>query len=186
MNSLTDDYTEFLIYKMKEKVPPNSSIFDLNYKIILDLLDKNTNTNDNNINNNEEENNNNIDKEEKKINEEENESNENYDEEEMNIQMSNKLSELKQALKENNTSLEEELNGEVKVLEDQNNKKINGINKEIFFGLMTKFNIEIEEKVKDAIFELFKIENDILVKSENDLFLLDFDKLCSILEVDSQ
>ena len=183
--SLSDDYTEFLIYKMKEKVPPNSSIFDLNYKIILDLLDKNANTNDNNINNNEEENNN-IDKEEKKINEEENESNDNYDEEEMNIQMSNKLSELKQALKENNTSLEEELNGEVKVLEDQNNKKINGINKDIFFALMTKFNIEIEEKVKDSIFDLFKIENDILVKSESELFLLDFDKLCSILEVDSQ
>ena len=183
--SLSDDYTEFLIYKMKEKVPPNSSIFDLSYKIILDLLDKNANTNDNNINNNEEENNN-IDKEEKKINEEENESNDNYDEEEMNIQMSNKLSELKQALKENNTSLEEELNGEVKVLEDQNNKKINGINKDIFFALMTKFNIEIEEKVKDSIFDLFKIENDILVKSENELFLLDFDKLCSILEVDTQ
>ena len=183
--SLSDDYTEFLIYKMKEKVPPNSSIFDLNYKIILDLLDKNANTNDNNINNNEEENNN-IDKEEKKINEEENESNDNYDEEEMNIQMSNKLSELKQALKDNNTSLEEELNDKIKILEDQNNKKINGINKDIFFALMTKFNIEIEEKVKDSIFDLFKIENDILVKSENELFLLDFDKLCSILEVDSK
>ena len=49
---LTDDYTEFLIYKMKEKVPENSSIFDLNYKIILDLLDRNTN----NINNNNEKN----------------------------------------------------------------------------------------------------------------------------------
>ena len=183
--SLSDDYTEFLIYKMKEKVPPNSSIFDLSYKIILDLLDKNANTNDNNINNNEEENNN-IDKEEKKINEEENESNDNYDEEEMNIQMSNKLSELKQALKDNNTSLEEELNDKIKILEDQNNKKINGINKDIFFALMTKFNIEIEEKVKDSIFDLFKIENDILVKSENELFLLDFDKLCSILEVDSK
>ena len=203
--SLTDDYTEFLIYKMKEKVPPDSSIFDLNYKIILDLLDKNTNTNTNennnnivnnsvnennnnetNTNNNENEGNNN----EKKINEEDNESNENnemnMDEEEMNIQMSNKLSELKQALKDNKTTLEEECNNKVKILEDQNNTKINGINKDVFFDLMNKYNIEIEDKVKESIFDLFKIENDILVKSEGELFLLDFDKLCSILDADAK
>ena len=100
----------------------------------------------------------------------------------MNIKMSNKLSELKQALKDNNTSLEEQSKNQIKMFEDQNNKKINGINKDIFFGLMEKYNIEIEEKVKEAIFDLFKIENDILNKSENELFLLDYDKLCSILE----
>ena len=196
---LTDDYTEFLIYKMKEKVPENSSIFDLNYKIILDLLDRNTNNinnnNENNVENNVE--NNNIkEQEEKNIkeeenenenlneneNENENESKENYDEDEMNILMSNKLTELKQALKENNTNLEEECKDNITSLEDQNNKKINGINKDIFFGIMEKYNIEIEEKVKEAIFDLFKIENDILVKSESELFLLDYDKLCSILE----
>ena len=193
--SLSDDYTEFLIYKMKEKVPENSSIFDLNYKIILDLLDRNTNNINNNVENNVEnniENNVNKEQEEKNIkeeekengneNENENESKDNYDEDEMNIQMSNKLTELKQALKINNTNLEEECKDNITVIEDENNKKINGINKDIFFGLMEKYNIEIEEKVKEAIFDLFKIENDILVKSESELFLLDFDKLCSILE----
>ena len=223
--TLTDDYTEFLIYKMKEKVPENSSIFDLNYKIILDLLERNTNNNtnlSNNTNNNNNNNTNNVNnfenndivdntdnfnnadkvekvdnvnindnedkkEEEKKVNEEENDSNENIDEEEMNIQMSNKLSELKEALKNNNKSLEEECKDKIKVFDDQyNNKKINGINKDVFFGVMKKYNIEIEEKVKEAIFDLFKIENDILIKSENELFLLDFDKLSSILECETK
>ena len=171
---------------MKEKLPENSSIFDLNYKIILDLLDRNINNtnNTNNINNtNKEQEEKNIKEEE---NENENESNKNYDEDEMNILMSNKLTELKQALKDNNTNLEEECGDKITSIEEQNNKKINGINKDIFFGIMEKYNIEIEEKIKEAIFDLFKIENDILDKSENELFLLDYDKLSSILEYESK
>ena len=168
--SLSDDYTEFLIYKMKEKVPENHSIFDLNYTIILDLLDKDINNNIN-INN---------DKEEKKI-DEENESKENFEEEEMNIQMSNKLSELKQALKENNTTFNDECKDKMKIFEDENKNKINGINKDDFFDLMKKYNIDIEDKVKDAIFDLFKLDTDVLLKSESEFFLLDYDKLCSIL-----
>ena len=171
--TLTDDYTEFLIYKMKEKVPEGGSIFDLNYKIILDLLDKSINSNNSN--------NNNTNKEETKIKEEENESKENYEDEEMNIQMSNKLSELKQVLKDNNTTLDEECKDKVKTIEDENNKKIRGINKDAFFDVMKKYNIDIEEKVKEAIFDLFKLDYDTLVKSENELFLLDYDKLCTIL-----
>ena len=164
--SLTDDYTEFLIYKMKEQVPEKSSIFELNYKIILDLLDKTINSN---VNNNNPEN------EEKKIKEEDNESKENNEEEEINVQMSNKLSELKQALKDNNTTLDDEFKDKIKIIEDENNKKVNGINKDEFFDIMKKYNIDIEDKVKEAIFDLFKIE------TENELLLLDFDKLCSIL-----
>ena len=171
--TLTDDYTEFLIYKMKEKVPEGGSIFDLNYKIILDLLDKSINSN-NSYNNN-------TNKQETKIKEEENESKDNNEEEEMNIQMSNKLSELKQALKDNDTTLDEECKDKVKTIEDENNKKIKGINKDAFFDVMKKYNINIEEKVKEAIFDLFKLDYDTLVKSENELFLLDYDKLCSIL-----
>ena len=190
--NLTDDYTEFLIYKMKEKVPENSSIFDLNYKVILDLLDKNI------ISNNTEKSIKEDEKEEKKMKEdeeeeekkikedEEEESKENYDEDEMNIQMSNKLSELKQALKDNNTSLEEECKDKIKTVEEQNNKKVKGINKDIFFDVMKKYNIEVEEEIKEAIFDLFKIETDLLINSESELFLLDYDKLCSILEFDTQ
>ena len=164
--SLTDDYTEFLIYKMKEKVPENSSIFDLNYKIIMDLLDKSLNSNVNH---------NSTEKEEKKIKEDENESKENFEDDEINIEMSNKLSELKQALKDNNTNLNDEFKDKIKIIEDENKKKINGVNKDEFFDVMKKYNLDIEDKIKQAMFDLFKIEN------ENDQFLLDFDKLCSIL-----
>ena len=240
--NLTDDYTEFLIYKMKEKVPEKSSIFDLNYKIIIDLLDRNINSNlDNNLNNNankeenldkketeekddkkvkeervekEEEEDKKVkeekvekevkeekeekkkeEKEEKKEKEEkvekeekeeekdeENENGSESNEDEMNIHMSNKLSELKQVLKDNNTSLGEECKDQIKIVENQNNKKINGINKDIFFGIMQKYNIEIEDKVKEAIFDLFKLDSDTLINSQSELFLLDYDKLCNILE----
>ena len=104
----------------------------------------------------------------------------------MNIKMSNKLSELKQALKDNNTSLEEQSKNQIKMFEDQNNKKINGINKDVFFGIMTRLNIEIEDKVKDAIFDLFKLDSDTLINSQSELFLLDFDKLCSILDFENK
>ena len=119
-------------------------------------------------------------KKKKKI-DEENESKENFEEEEMNIQMSNKLSELKQALKENNTTFNEECKEKMKIFEDENKNKINGIKKDDFFDLMKKYNIEIEDKVKDAIFDLFKLDTDVLLKSESEFFLLDYDKLCSIL-----
>ena len=201
---------------MKEKVPENSSIFDLNYKVLLEILDRSiinvnkTNTTnelnyktdeinysdskkteeinkpkpDENIkpeDNKTDENkintkgNNGIKdnkEEEKKVNEEEDESKENNDDDEMNIIMSNKLSELKQALKDNNNSFENECKDKVKILEEENDKKINGINKDIFFEIMKKYNIEIEDKVKEAIFELFKIEEDTLIKKEGELFML--------------
>ena len=171
--SLTDDYTEFLIYKMKERVPEKSSIFDLDYSIILELLDKNliNNINDSNDTNKDED---------KKISEVEDESKDSYDEEEMNIKMSNKLSELKEALKNNNTNLKEECKDKVQIFEDENNTKMNGISKDAFFGVFDKYHVNIKNKVKDAIFDLFKIETS-NYGYDNDIYLLDYDKLCSIL-----
>ena len=174
--SLTDDYTEFLIYKMKERVPEKSSIFDLDYSIILELLDKNliNNINESNDTNKEED---------KKINEvedESKESKESYDEEEMNIKMSNKLSELKEALKNNNTNLKEECKDKVQIFEYENNTKMNGISKDAFFGVFDKYHVNVKNKVKDAIFDLFKIETS-NYGYDNDIYLLDYDKLCSIL-----
>ena len=171
--SLTDDYTEFLIYKMKERVPEKSSIFDLDYSIILELLDKNliNNINDSNDTNKDED---------KKISEVEDESKDSYDEEEMNIKMSNKLSELKEALKNNNTNLKEECKDKVQIFEDENNTKMNGISKDAFFGVFDKYHVNIKNKVKDAIFDLFKIETS-NYGYDNDIYMLDYDKLCSIL-----
>ena len=68
---------------MKEKLPENSSIFDLNYKIVFELLDRSLiNVNSNKIN------------DEKKIIEEENESRDNEENTDINAKISNKLSEL--------------------------------------------------------------------------------------------
>jgi hypothetical protein len=171
--SLTDDYTEFLIYKMKERVPEKSSIFDLDYSIILELLDKKliNNINDSNDINKDED---------QKINEVEDESKDSYDEEEMNIKMSNKLSELKEAFKKNNTNLKEECKDKVQIFEDENNTKMNGISKDDFFGVFDKYHVNIKNKVKDAIFDLFKIETS-NYGYDNDIYMLDYDKLCSIL-----
>ena len=175
--SLSDDYTEFLIYKMKGKVPENSSIFDLNYKIIFDLLDRDSN----NILDNEDKK-----EEETKIKEDEKEESKDNEDDEINLKVSNRLSELKQTLKNNHISFENECKDKVKTIEEQNNKKIHGINKDILFGIMEKYNIEIEEKIKEAIIDLFKIENENLVKSENELIILDYDKLFSILDFDTK
>lgn len=169
--SLPDEYTEFLIYKMKENLPENSSIFDLNYKIVLELLDRSLIKINNNRNNDE-----------KKIIEEENESRDNYEENtDIKVKITNKLIELKDALKNNNINLDDETKDKLHSFNDENNKVINGIDKDTFFGLMEKYNIAIDDKVKEAIFDLFKIESDAQTKSENDLFLLDYDKLSSIL-----
>ena len=173
--SLTDDYTEFLIYKMKVKVPENSSILDLNFKIILDLLDKNISSS--NIDNRDQK-----EMEEKIIKEDEEESKEDVDE--LNTQMSNILSQFKLILKDNNTTFEDECKDKVKTIVMKDNKKIHGINKDIFFVIIEKYNIEIEEKIKKAIIDLFKIDNDDFVKNENELILLDYDKLYSILNFD--
>ena len=46
---------------------------------------------------------------------------------------------------------------------------------------MEKNNITIDDKEKEAIIDLLKIESEALTKSENELLLLDYDKLSSIL-----
>ena len=153
--SLSDDYTEFLIYKMKENAPKDSSIFDLNYSIILDLLNRE------------------IKEDNVKINEEK-------DEEKINIKISNALSELKKKLKNNETTFEEECKDNIRNFFD-NNKNIKGINKDIFFGLFEKYNIQLENELKKSIFELFKLDENILLQSESELFLLDYNKLNFIL-----
>ena len=38
---LEDESMEYLIYKMKKNVPPNNSIFDLNYEVMIDLMETN-------------------------------------------------------------------------------------------------------------------------------------------------
>ena len=171
--NINDDYYQFLLYKMKTNTPEKSSIFELNYKIILEILDKNINLNSTynfpNLSNN-------TNKEEKKINEEDNEL-----EDKINLQIGLVLKELKQTLSNNNTNFEEECKSIIHNL-DFENKKLKGIEKEDFFKIFKKYKIQVEEKIKEYIFELFKLENIASKNKENDSTLIDYDRIWSLLK----
>ena len=173
--NLSDDYYQYLLYKMKEKIPEKSSIFELNYKIILDILEKNINPNSTyNLQKLKKKNSN---EEECKIIEEENEMEENKN----NLKIGLVLKELKQTLLNNNTNFEEECKSIIHNL-DVENKKIKGIEKDDFFKIFTKYKIEVEEKIKESIFDLFKLENITFNNKKNDSTLIDYERIWSLLK----
>ena len=166
--NLSDDYYQFLLYKMKENITEKSSIFDLNYKIILDLLERDINLNG--ISNN-------LNPEENKIIDEETET----EEEKINIQVGLVLKELKQAMIKNKTNFEDECRSIIHNLEIEN-KKVKGIDKDDFFRIFKKYKIEIDENAKNYIFDLFKVENSVMKDKENDMTLIDYDKIWTVMK----
>ena len=166
--NLSDDYYQFLLYKMKENTIEKSSIFDLNYKIILDLLERDINLNG--ISNN-------LNPEENKIIDEETET----EEEKINIQVGLVLKELKQAMIKNKTNFEDECRSIIHNLEIEN-KKVKGIDKDDFFRIFKKYKIEIDENAKNYIFDLFKVENSVMKDKENDMTLIDYDKIWTVMK----
>ena len=166
--NLSDDYYQFLLYKMKENTIEKSSIFDLNYKVILDLLERDINLNG--ISNN-------LNPEENKIIDEETET----EEEKINIQVGLVLKELKQAMIKNKTNFEDECRSIIHNLEIEN-KKVKGIDKDDFFRIFKKYKIEIDENAKNYIFDLFKVENSVMKDKENDMTLIDYDKIWTVMK----
>ena len=166
--NLSDDYYQFLLYKMKENITEKSSIFDLNYKVILDLLERDINLNG--ISNN-------LNTEENKIIDEETET----EEEKINIQVGLVLKELKQAMIKNKTNFEDECRSIIHNLEIEN-KKVKGIDKDDFFRIFKKYKIEIDENAKNYIFDLFKVENSVMKDKENDMTLIDYDKIWTVMK----
>jgi hypothetical protein len=166
--NLSDDYYQFLLYKMKENTAEKSSIFDLNYKVILDLLERDINLNG--ISNN-------LNPEENKIIDEETET----EEEKINIQVGLVLKELKQAMIKNKTNFEDECRSIIHNLEIEN-KKVKGIDKDDFFRIFKKYKIEIDENAKNYIFDLFKVENSVMKDKENDMTLIDYDKIWTVMK----
>ena len=166
--NLSDDYYQFLLYKMKENITEKSSIFDLNYKVILDLLERDINLNG--ISNN-------LNPEENKIIDEETET----EEEKINIQVGLVLKELKQAMIKNKTNFEDECRSIIHNLEIEN-KKVKGIDKDDFFRIFKKYKIEIDENAKNYIFDLFKVENSVMKDKENDMTLIDYDKIWTVMK----
>ena len=166
--NLSDDYYQFLLYKMKENITEKSSIFDLNYKVILDLLERDINLNG--ISNN-------LNPEENKIIDEETET----EEEKINIQVGLVLKELKQAMIKNKTNFEDECRSIIHNLEIEN-KKVKGIDKDDFFRIFKKYKIELDENAKNYIFDLFKVENSVMKDKENDMTLIDYDKIWTVMK----
>ena len=166
--NLSDDYYQFLLYKMKENTIEKSSIFDLNYKVILDLLERDINLNG--ISNN-------LNPEENKIIDEETET----EEEKINIQVGLVLKELKQAMIKNKTNFEDECRSIIHNLEIEN-KKVKGIDKDDFFRIFKKYKIELDENAKNYIFDLFKVENSVMKDKENDMTLIDYDKIWTVMK----
>ena len=169
-----NEYYQYLLFKMKENAPEKSSIFSLNYQFILDILEREIILNSNNDIQNLSDNTN---KDENRINEEDNESEDNK----INLQISLIFKELKQALINNKTNFEEECKSIIQNL-DFDNKKINLIDKEEFFNILQKYKIEVEENIKQVIFMMFKLENNALEISQNDITLMDYDKILSFLK----
>ena len=97
------------------------------------------------------------------------------------LQMDIAFKELKQALLDNKTNFEDECKTIIQNY-SFNNKKINGIDKDDFFNIFQKYKIDLEEKVKETIFDLFKVENTEIEKNQNDITLIDYDKILSILK----
>ena len=160
--NLSDEYYQFLLYKMKKETPEQSSIFELGIKILLDILEKNVLINSNSDLKNSNDN----------INNEENR---------LHVQIGIAFKELKQALLDNKTNFEDECKTIIQNY-SFNNKKINGIDKDDFFNIFQKYKIDVEEKVKKTIFDLFKVENSEIESSQNDITLVDYDKILSFLK----
>ena len=160
--NLSDEYYQFLLYKMKKETPEQSSIFELDIKILLDILEKNVLINSKSDLKNSNDN----------INNEENR---------LHVQIGIAFKELKQALLDNKTNFEDECKTIIQNY-SFNNKKINGIDKDDFFNIFQKYKIDVEEKVKKTIFDLFKVENSELESSQNDITLIDYDKILSFLK----
>ena len=160
--NLSDEYYQYLLYKMKEKAPEQTSIFELDTKILLDILERNIMINSNSDLQNLTEN--------------------TFGEESrVHIHISAALKELKKALLDNKTNFEDECKTIIQNY-SFNNKKVNGIDKDDFFNIFQKYKIDVEEKVKQSIFEFFKVENSEIESSQNDISLVDYDKILSFIK----
>ena len=152
---LNDDLMEYLIYKMKSMVPEGRSIFDLNYKIILELLSRDIHESI----------------EEEKNNEEEDEK----ESDDLSKQISNKLSDFKNNMIKENTDLEKVFKDKVQTFKDEQND-YEVIEKNVFFEMMEKYDITVNEEIKETIYKLFINESPICTNNGT-VMMMDFKKL---------
>ena len=192
---LDDDLMEFLIYKMKSSVPENHSISDLNYKIILDLLNRKTDQNieiqenheirekhenrenpENQENYSENfENPENLEEDEKNKDEEEDEKD--NDKDDISKKISDKLSDFKNNMIKKDTDLEKVCMDKVQKFNDnEKNDDFEVIEKDDFFEIMENYGVTVNEEIKETIYTLFINENPICTNNGAKM-MMDFKKL---------
>ena len=96
--------------------------------------------------------------------------------------MSNKLSELKKEMKKKGETLDEVFGDIVEEIQDEENNKYSIMEKNNFFEKMENYGVKMDGKIKEAMYDLFKLEYDQGEnKNENEIQFIDFNKLKQIL-----
>ena len=141
---------DFLLYIMKKNTDENCSMFDFNYSIILELLERKLP--DDFVDN---------------ITEGESD--------EISQLISNKLSEFKYNMEQNKVDLEKVCADKIQKFVI-NNKNIEVIEKKEFFELMEKYKVSLDEQIKDIIYKLFIVEEPEITENGK-VQMMDFIKL---------
>jgi hypothetical protein len=151
---LDDRLMEYLFYKMKSSVPENHSIFDLNPQIITDCLNM-------------------------KIPEDF----EYHDIDEMSKKINDKLTDFSDKMKEEQKDLEKVYEDKVKTF-NVNDKEYECIEKDIFFDVMEKYGITLEEEIKTKIYEFFIVDEPTCT-DKGKVMMMDFSKLKTLFTTGS-
>ena len=151
---LDDRLMEYLFYKMKSSVPENHSIFDLNPKIITDCLNMQIP-----------------------------EDFEYQDIDEMSNKINDKLTEFSNKMIEEQKDLEKVYGDKVKTF-NVNDKEYECIEKDIFFDVMEKYGVTLEEEIKNKIYEFFIVEEPVCT-NEGKVMMMDFNKLKTLFTTGS-
>ncbi len=151
---LDDTLMEYLFYKMKSSVPENHSIFDLNPNIITECLNIQIP-----------------------------EDFEYHDFDEMNNKINEKLTEFSNKMIDDQKDLEKVYGDKVKTF-NVNDKEYECIEKDIFFDVMEKYGVTLEEEIKNKIYEFF-IVNEPTCTNEGNTMMMDFSKLKTLFTTGS-
>ena len=140
LNIIFDDETmEYLVYEMKKNVPENNSIFDLNYQIILNLLEKD--------------------------------------------EIGDIFNNIKNNLTNKQTTIDKECQDYINVVEYEEFKFLI-IKKDDFFKVLENLGISLEDKMKESIYECFKIE--IETDKTEQVLWMEYDKIRSEFEFEDK
>ena len=151
---LDDRLMEYLFYKMKSSVPENHSIFDLNPQIITECLNMQIP-----------------------------EDFEYHDIDELSNKINDKLTEFSNKMIDDQKDLEKVYGDKVKTF-NVNDKEYECIEKDIFFDVMEKYGVTLEEEIKNKIYEFFIVDEPTCT-NDGKTMMMDFSKLKTLFTTGS-